>query len=107
LNKKFSLNVLISFIIVDAEGCKSMTFKETFLGKTFKNHTLKTERVIDDRHCKAKCFIDDRCIAYSFGTNEKQEANMCELSDSDHVMHPEDLVDRPDTIYRRAEVTIF
>jgi hypothetical protein len=81
-----------------------MTFKETFMDKALKDHVFKTERATNDAHCETKCFIDDRCIAYSFGTSANNEKHMCELSDSDHVMHPDHLVSRPNTIYRGAEV---
>jgi hypothetical protein len=84
-----------------------MTFKDTFEGKALNNHVFKTERATNDAHCETMCFIDDRCISYSFGTITNKEKYMCELSDSDHVMHPEDLVDRPDTIYRRAQVIML
>ncbi|XP_031570608.1 neurogenic locus Notch protein-like, partial [Actinia tenebrosa] len=95
--------ILHASVLAAAEGCKGMTFKDTFEGKALKNHVIKTEQATNDAHCESKCFIDDRCIAYSFGKDKDNQKQMCELSESDHVMHPDDLVDREDTIYRRAE----
>ncbi|KAK3739936.1 hypothetical protein QZH41_015977, partial [Actinostola sp. cb2023] len=43
--------------------------------------------------------MDDRCISYSFN----EWLRICNLSDSDHIMHPEHLVDTPNAIYRSAE----
>ncbi|KAK3749482.1 hypothetical protein QZH41_013448 [Actinostola sp. cb2023] len=78
---------------------KSMVFKVTFEGKALVNHTLKTETATNDGHCESKCFMDDRCITYSFD----ERLRICNLSDSDHIMHPEHLVDTPNAIYRSAE----
>jgi len=77
-----------------------MVFKVTFEGKALVNHTLKTETATNDGHCESKCFMDDRCISYSFD----ERLRICNLSDSDHIMHPEHLVDTPNAIYRSAEV---
>ncbi|KAK3739922.1 hypothetical protein QZH41_004933 [Actinostola sp. cb2023] len=76
-----------------------MVFKVTFEGKALVNHTLKTETATNDGHCESKCFMDDRCISYSFD----ERLRICNLSDSDHIMHPEHLVDTPNAIYRSAE----
>jgi hypothetical protein len=81
-----------------------MDFKVTFEGRTLTNHVFKTERATNDAHCETQCFMDDRCISYSFGTLANGTKYMCELSDSDHIMHPEDLVYRPGVIYRSAQV---
>ncbi|XP_031559899.1 neurogenic locus Notch protein-like isoform X3 [Actinia tenebrosa] len=82
-----------------------MVFKETLEGKTLANHVFKTVRATNDAHCESQCFLDDRCISYSFGTSASGEKYMCELSDSDHFMHPGDLVERPGAIYRSAQNT--
>ncbi|XP_031559900.1 neurogenic locus notch homolog protein 2-like [Actinia tenebrosa] len=93
-------------LLVNADACgKDMVFKETLEGKTLANHVFKTVRATNDAHCESQCFLDDRCISYSFGTSASGEKHMCELSDSDHFMHPEDLVHRPGVIYRSAQNT--
>ncbi|KAK3749481.1 hypothetical protein QZH41_013447 [Actinostola sp. cb2023] len=73
-----------------------MDFKVTLQGQALVNHTFKTETATNDGHCESKCFMDDRCISYSFD----ERLRICHLSDSDHIMHPEHLVDTPNAIYR-------
>jgi hypothetical protein len=82
-----------------------MVFKVDIQGKALKNHVFQTEIANDDSHCRAMCFLDERCISYNYGMSKNEEPRMCELSASDHIMHPEDLVDRLNTTYKRAEVT--
>ncbi|XP_031550252.1 fibropellin-3-like [Actinia tenebrosa] len=93
------------FSVLAASGCKEMDFKVTMKDNTLANHVFKTVRATNDAHCESQCFLDDRCISYSFGTSASGEKYMCELSDSDHFMHPEDLVRRPGVIYRSAQNT--
>lgn len=101
-------NIFYIFILVlAADGCKEMDFKVTMKDKTLASHVFKTVRATNDGHCESQCFSDDRCISYSFGTSASGESHMCELSDSDHFMHPEHLVDRLGVIYRSAQVKIL
>jgi hypothetical protein len=82
-----------------------MYFKVNLEGQAFVNHTFLTERgATNDEHCRVKCYMDDRCISYNFGRSSSGELYMCELNEADHVMYPDDLVPRPDTVYRMAEV---
>ncbi|XP_031563984.1 neurogenic locus notch homolog protein 1-like isoform X2 [Actinia tenebrosa] len=99
------LNTSRNFIVIAADGCKEMDFKVTLQGKTLANHVFKTVRATNDAHCESQCFLDDRCISYGFGTSASGENYRCELSDSDHFMHPDDIVDRPGVIYRSAQNT--
>ena len=81
-----------------------MHFKESYENRALQGHVFKTEWASGESHCRSKCYLDDRCIAYSFGLAANGKRNMCELSDSDHVMHPSDLIERSGTVYRRAQV---
>ena len=77
-----------------------MDFRVTLKGQALVNHTFETVPAFDDLNCQAICFVEDRCISYTFDERSRK----CNLSDSDHIMHPEDLVDKPNAIYRSAEV---
>ncbi|XP_031559901.1 uncharacterized protein LOC116296085 [Actinia tenebrosa] len=92
-------------LFVNPEGCKNMVFKVLVKGKTLENHVFEMVEVTDDAHCESLCFLDDRCISYNYYRSAGEEKYMCELSDSDHFMHPGDLVDRPGVIYRSAQNT--
>jgi hypothetical protein len=107
--KQLKKQIFISLFLnpVFAEGCKNMDFKITLEGEALVNHTFLTERATNDAHCETKCFMDDRCISYNFGRSSSGELYMCELNEADHVMYPDDLVPRSDTVYRMAEVHII
>ena len=54
--------------------------------------------------CEIQCFIEVTCVSYNFGRNEDGD-NVCELSDSDGVREPDDLVTRQDFLYRATKVS--
>ena len=95
------------YLIVIADGCKNMDFQVTVPTKALINHVISNERATDDGHCQTKCFLDDRCISYNYGRNAAGKLGMCELNEADHVMYPEHLVPRSDTLYSMAKVTWF
>ena len=54
--------------------------------------------------CEASCFGDDNCMSVNIGLLEDGK-HVCELSSSDHDIHPEDLKDQIDFIYRPVLVS--
>ncbi|XP_031554597.1 neurogenic locus notch homolog protein 2-like isoform X2 [Actinia tenebrosa] len=80
-----------------------MKFDLTIQGKALRNHVSSSDFATDESHCKVKCFLDSRCISYNFGSGADGQGYVCELSHSDHIMHPDDLVNRTNTIYVRAQ----
>ena len=53
--------------------------------------------------CERWCVMEDMCVSFNIGRT-LEGGVICELSDSDHCQHPEDLKPRGDWIYRGAEV---
>ena len=53
--------------------------------------------------CRDQCVLAKECVSYNIGPmiNKKMA---CELSNSDHLQHPEDLKPRKDSIYRGTQV---
>ena len=58
------------------------------------------------RACTRRCIMDPVCVSVNIGppTDEKF---ICELSDSDHINHPEDLKKREGFLYIGTEVNNF
>lgn len=71
-------------------------------GKTLKNFVFKTIEGLNEGLCRTHCYIEDRCLSY----NHISDKNTCELSESDHVMNPNNLVARPGGIYSSVEVQV-
>ncbi|KXJ24346.1 hypothetical protein AC249_AIPGENE22715 [Exaiptasia diaphana] len=79
-----------------------MLFKWETSGKALTMFVFKTIDNIDNRLCRAKCFIEqNRCLSYNYHINSKT----CELSESDHFINPEKMVNRPGSLYTAAENT--
>ena len=56
-------------------------------------------------HCRNWCTMEDRCTSINMGP-EKKDKVLCQLSDSDHVQHPDDLKSAVGFMYRKMEVKI-
>ena len=53
--------------------------------------------------CPVQCALARECVSYNIGPTIKFT---CELSNSDHLQHPEDLKPRKDLIYRGTQVHV-
>lgn len=80
-----------------------MIFKTRHKGQALENFVFTTLKVKDERTCRSQCFIHQRCLSYNY----VPDAKTCELSESDHLMHPNKLVPRPEALYSTAEVKKF
>ena len=72
------------------------------MGHVIKNITLH----VGMRHsCRGKCVIDNSCASFNIGPSINDQV-LCQLSDSDHVRHPEDLKPRDEFTYTGTEVRL-
>jgi len=104
---KLSFNILtVLFIIVfngvhirAEEKCRSPTiFRIPMMNKSLLYHQIKSLQATDEGHCRALCFMNHRCLSLNY------IGSLCTLSDSDHVLHPEDMVMSRETVYWSIEV---
>ncbi|XP_078348495.1 fibrinogen-like protein A [Oculina patagonica] len=82
--------------------CRTLEFKTTAEGRALLGHVVKSYLVNSQDDCELKCYMEDECVSINFGPGDSG-AFVCELSDSDHDLHPEDLKQRNGTIYRPAK----
>jgi len=54
--------------------------------------------------CTERCVMEDNCVSINMGPPVKDKV-LCQLSDSDHMRHPEDLKPQEGFTYRGTEVT--
>ena len=63
-------------------------------GYALVNHILKNISLPVGVHtysnCKNRCIMEDRCKSINMGPEDKDKV-LCQISDSDHVQHPNDL----------------
>ncbi|KXJ21742.1 hypothetical protein AC249_AIPGENE15168 [Exaiptasia diaphana] len=86
------------------DGCKTMEFPESYFfnGKALVGFVLKTIQVADESQCRAQCYMtkNDHCLSYNY----IPERLTCELSQSDHRVHPDNLVARQGSLYKASKV---
>ena len=76
------------------------------VGRSLLNHTI-ISLVLDSMDiCELRCFLEHDCVSINFGA-ENDGGNRCELSDSDHIVHPGDFKNREGFIYRSVEVSFY
>ena len=77
-------------------------------GYALVNHILKNISLPVEMHtysnCKNRCMMEDRCKSINMGPEYKDEV-LCQISDSDHVQHPNDLKPTEGFTYRGMEVS--
>ena len=56
--------------------------------------------------CEHRCLMESDCVSVNIGPPINDRV-ICELSNSDHFKHPEDIKQRPGWIYRGTEVQIL
>lgn len=69
------------------------------LGHLLKNITVKIDSI-----CLTQCFKEANCMSFNLGPLVDGN-HECELSNSDHVMHPNDLEHRAGFVYQSFEVS--
>ena len=73
-------------------------------GYSLQGHVFKTFTVRRESTCEIRCFVEHSCVSYNIGPSHEDGSYVCELSDSDHEMHPEALARRNGFSYRTTEV---
>ena len=64
------------------------------------HESLDTEiRRINCEKCQIQCFSQEKCVSYNCGKNT------CELSSSDHVLRPTNLVSAEGMVYHASQVS--
>lgn len=66
-------------------------------------HVKESFEIQSKGDCELKCYLDDDCMSTNVGILHTGKYQ-CQLSNSDHELHPEDLKFREQFIYTAAEV---
>ena len=107
--KTFTVNLYIyingehnfrSFI----DDCRILRFKPPMEGYSLQGHVFKNLTMQGENTCEINCFLEHGCVSYNIEPSHEDDINICELSDSDHEIHPEALDRRNGFTYRTTEV---
>ena len=104
--------LLTMYFILFAGLCRRLKFSTKIDGYALRSHMIKKFNLSIyvgpsvRSACTHQCIMDPVCVSVNIGppTDEKF---ICELSDSDHMKHPEDLKKREGFLYIGTEVLIL
>ena len=90
---KFILH-LFAFLLSLSDSCRHLDFRVSmaFDGHRLINHVIRTIEFVERDFCGALCYMEHNCISYNMEIiGESSTARKCELNNSTHNEHPEDL----------------
>lgn len=89
--------------------CRHLEFTATraFKGKRLVNHLIHTVDVMDEDLCRILCFSDYNCVSYNFMAGKETAKRKCELNNSTHEEHKEDLEENLNYVHRGATVRMI
>lgn len=64
----------------------------------FKQIYLQVDTEFND-DCRYECLMERNCVSVNVGPPNESGFRLCQLSDSDHIQHPEDLEPEKESIY--------
>ena len=90
-----------------AESCRELTFQPSlsFANGHLKNHIINSYEVHNMHECEWVCYQEHDCVSVNFKTKPNTDGkHRCELNNSTHAEHNEDLINAENYIYRGTEV---
>ena len=101
--KPYLKKKLMLLLVLFTDVCRQVHFLQRIADKALIGHVIKTIPVETYDHCEIACFRDLVCLSYNIGPKQAG-GHQCELSKSDHIRDPADLVPMAGYIYRPTEV---
>ena len=86
--------------------CRAIQFKQAIVNRILVGHVIKSVRVTSEIACEANCFENNDCMSVNFGPLEADGKHLCNLSNSGHDLHPEDLKERSEFIFKPIWVSM-
>ena len=89
-------------------GCRGLRFVRPVDGFALQHHVIKEIYLLMgielNGDCRHMCLMESTCVSVNIGSPDKGGFRLCQLSDSDHIKHPEDLKPRKGFLYWATEV---
>ncbi len=78
--------------------------EQAFEGKRLINHVIRIHDVMMADFCEALCYMEHNCASYNLMRRSEAELHKCELNNSTHEAHENDLKEDPNFVYRGTKV---
>ena len=77
-----------------------------FANKRLEKHTIKTVEVLDMDICELLCYQEHNCVSFNFKKDPEngKATHTCELNNSTHLEHDNELKNDESYFYRGAKV---
>ena len=82
-----------------ADGCRRLKFLPPVDSHYLADHVFLNLTIGINTPCHHRCVMESRCVSVNIGPPVNDKV-VCELSDSDHIQHPQHLKPRHSWIYR-------
>ena len=87
------------------DDCRDVEMTPPISDRALVGHVINETEVGSLDTCRVMCYIEADCVSLNFVPLHHTESLLCELSDSDHIQHPEDLFYRPGNTYVSIKVS--
>ena len=93
-----------NFLFLKPDVCRILEFKSAMKGYNLQGHIFKSVEVKSETDCDVNCYLESDCISFNVVTSPTDGKITCELSNSDHETHPEDLRRQFGAVYQPIKV---
>ena len=93
-----------NFLFLKPDVCRVLEFKSAMKGYNLQGHIFKSVEVKSETDCDVNCYLESDCISFNVVTSPTDGKITCELSNSDHETHPEDLRRQFGAVYQPIKV---
>ena len=93
-----------NFLFLKPDVCRILEFKSAMKGYNLQGHIFKSVEVKNETDCDVNCYLESDCISFNVVTSPTDGTITCELSNSDHETHPEDLRRQFGAVYQPIKV---
>ena len=101
---QFNHPTSVVFVCISIETCIIKVFVNPVANKALKNHVITSRKVTSVENCEIKCFLEMKCESYNLGPQLENGDHVCELSNSDAIRDPLDLMTNQGFSYRGTKV---
>ena len=100
--------ILLLLLFFFSDGGRELYFPAYYFypEKRLERHVIKRGPVKDLDECEHRCYLDANCVSLNIKNKDHDSGtHECELNNSTHLEHDEDLKDNQLYYYRGAEVS--
>ena len=89
-----------------SDDCRQLEFRarQTVNGRRLLNHVILITDVMSQDLCELSCYTEANCFSYNFMIGSVTGKHKCELNNSTHEGHENELEKNSNYVYRGAEV---